>query len=157
MPGWSTRKYEFCMPPEEKVWGLVYSLDFIYPGWVPRCRLKYFCWALQLPIIFIVVFIKNRWKLEALWMFWLLLQLIVIHMKDCRVCVGPCAGKHSTAGPGWGMGSPVIWAIWPCRLHGVRGVSGGERCWMDFVASPSGRITHNSGPWELGARPCYLQ
>lgn len=137
------------------VWGIVFS-SFYLPGWVPTCKLKYFCCVLQLSSTFIVMFIKTGWKLETICMFWLLLPAYILSdMNDCQVYVGPCAGKHSTSHPGWGMSSPVIWALWLCRLHGVGGFSGGKRCCMDFVARPSGRITiQDLGNWEPGHTIC---
>lgn len=65
---------------------------------------------------------------------------------------GPCAINHFAAGPGWGVSSLVTWALGPYSLRGFGSISSRKRCCMDFVAK-----NHNSEPWELGARPCYLQ
>lgn len=68
------------------------------------------------------------------------------YTEDVQIQVRPWARKGSTAGPGCSTTSPSDWAIWPGRVSGMRIISGGKTCCIEFMANHNRRI-RTLNPW----------
>lgn len=162
MPGWRTRKCNFCMPTEEKLWGgdgraVLYSLMCSYSSWSLCANWSISAGSAHIQPLSLSCLSKMNENLKPWGCFGCCSSS---YTQWHERLPGLCGAlyRHSTAGPAWGMSSPVFWTIWSCRLHGIRGIRGGRRCQMDFVATSSGRITiQGLGSWEQGHAICSTE
>lgn len=63
------------------------------------------------------------------------------HSKFNSFEKGPGKRQGSASGLGCRASSPTTWPVWAKRPFGIRGMGGGKRCHVEFLANPNGKST----------------